>query len=256
MPWYTYYIVYSIYRNGDYIEHTEMVSTPPANDRSWLSRFNRNPELHELDRLPCNHGGGGEGGGALSLPSFEAFFGQSGEVLYYSPQIKMFFAPFLARCVGSFENWERFFTSLFMGGTVREAKQLLNLASDCAGCMHVRSPIHSIWNPDTHSLDSCRRRERAEAEDMSHLILPVNCYLTGRPLGRDTNPPPRTWSSELFHHVRSAAAQIADAVKAYILSAIHSHASDPKGKDDPEGGGEWFLAWLRAVHRVCVRVSE
>ena len=26
-------------------------------DRSWLSHFNRNPEIHELDRLACDQGG-------------------------------------------------------------------------------------------------------------------------------------------------------------------------------------------------------
>ena len=61
------------------------------------------------------------------MPSFEAFFGQSGEVLYYSPHVKLLYAPFLATCVRSLANWEAFFTLLFMGGTVDEALDRLHL---------------------------------------------------------------------------------------------------------------------------------
>ena len=137
-----------------------------------------------------------------------------------------------------------------MGGTVCEAKDRLNLgAVTNAACLHIRSPLHSTMNAETHSLDVCRRRESGEARDLSHLVLPLNCYLKGRPLGRDPDPPPRTWTSELFHHIRSTAPQIAEACKDYILRAIHALASDPKGNDDVEGGGEWFVGWLRAAHR-------
>ena len=57
-------------------------------------------------------GGGGREGGvcaeerrlvgaAKSFPSFETFFGEGTDVLYYSPQVKFLYAPFLSTCVKS-----------------------------------------------------------------------------------------------------------------------------------------------------------
>ena len=43
--------------------------------------------------------------------------------------------------------------------------------------------------------------------------------------------------------------QLADAARAWSLDSIRANAQDPKGGDDPEGGGEWFVGWMRAVHR-------
>ena len=90
--------------------------------------------------------------------------------------------------------------------------------------------------------------------DMAHHILPLNSYLKAKssscPAHTGNTPAAnRTWSSALFDTVHTHDAALAHAVKKWTLHAIHTRAADPKGADDPEGGGEWFTGWLRAVHR-------
>ena len=49
------------------------------------------------------------------VPSWEAFFGGAADLLYYHPEVKADFAPFLTRCVGSADQLRRFFNFLFFG---------------------------------------------------------------------------------------------------------------------------------------------
>jgi hypothetical protein len=94
--------------------------------------------------------------------------GQASEVLYYSPYVKLMYAPLLATCVRTFANWHAFFAALFLGGSVGEAVALLSVPqaggaragagangkeqsedpricrhlSQCGdACLHIRSPI-------------------------------------------------------------------------------------------------------------------
>ncbi|CAK9016633.1 unnamed protein product [Durusdinium trenchii] len=64
-----------------------------------------------------------------AVPSFEAFFGAASDVLYYHPEVKMDYAPFLHKCVGSAEALEQFFDRLFFG-TVPEALAELTLTEE------------------------------------------------------------------------------------------------------------------------------
>jgi hypothetical protein len=83
-----------------------------ASPIEWLHLFNRNPEVLLLEQLPVVQDVSLEptrvavGDGSMSLPSFESFFGQSSDILYYTPHVKMMFSPFLATCVGSLAAWE------------------------------------------------------------------------------------------------------------------------------------------------------
>ena len=83
-----------------------------ASPIEWLHLFNRNPEVLLLEQLPVVQDVSLEsarvsvGDGSMSLPSFESFFGQSSDILYYTPHVKMLFSPFLATCVGSLAAWE------------------------------------------------------------------------------------------------------------------------------------------------------
>ena len=73
-----------------------------ASPIEWLHLFNRNPEVLLLEQLPVVQDVSLEsarvsvGDGSMSLPSFESFFGQSSDILYYTPHVKMLFSPFLA----------------------------------------------------------------------------------------------------------------------------------------------------------------
>ena len=81
----------------------------------------------------------------FTYPSFEGFFGQNSENLYYSKCVKLSYSPFLGKCVQSLAKWEQFFTNLFLGGTIVDALSLLNL-EDSKEYVYVRSPIQTVEN--------------------------------------------------------------------------------------------------------------
>jgi len=197
----------------------------------------------------------------VTFPSFELFFGQNTDVLYYDPHVKVAYAHFLARCVKSPENWETFFASLFFGGTVVEALSALDLRPNRRPYLHIRSPILKDWNPKTGEYEWSRRND--DEMDVTSPFLPVGCHL--KAAGSD---PPRTWSSQIYADLSSSGdsggggggggkgggpgpspAEVALSAREWALEEIRRHSLDPKGTDDEHGGGEWFLAYLRAVHR-------
>lgn len=188
----------------------------------------------------------------FTFPSFELFFGTNTDNIYYSPHIKLAYSPFLANCVGSLDIWRAFCTTLFFGGTIPDALALLNLDdSNSRGSVHIRSPILQQWDPET---ESYLWKERDECEDyISCPYFPHTVHLIAR-----GSSPPRTWSSQLFHNLFSydndvqgpnSRRSIALAIQSWILNSIQKHMVDPKTSDDPDCGGEWFVAFLRAVHR-------
>ena len=91
---------------------------------------------------------------------------------------------------------------------------------------------------------------------MAHHVFPASSHLVARgAAGAEAagwaldTVSARTWSSSLFEKVRKRAPRLAATVKEWTLRKSQHHAVDPKGHDDPEAGGEWFAAWLRAAHR-------
>jgi hypothetical protein len=183
-------------------------------------------------------------GADFTFPSFEGFFGQNTDFLYYSPHVKLYYSPFLAKCVKSSDNWEQFFTNLFLGGTIPDALALLDLDQN-KDHIYVRSAIQKICNEDTGSF------EYTERDDGEHYItypfFPFIFYLCAK-----ESSPPRTFSSQLFARVcdrGSEPARIAQAAREWALAKVQQCADDPKGNDDPQCGGEWFAAYLYAVHR-------
>jgi len=193
----------------------------------------------------------------FTFPSFEGFFGGISDILYYNPNVKVAYSPFIFHCVRSLDNWKAFFTALFFGGTIPEALEMLDLrAVDSRNCVHIRSPIHQEWDPQSNSYTW---KERDEEE----------CYITcpffpfAFHLVAKGSSPPRTWSSQLFanlcdsdqeqceisHHHSNSRRNLALAIKSWILHSIHRNMEDPKGSDDKECGGEWFASYLRATHR-------
>jgi len=173
----------------------------------------------------------------LTFPSFEGFFGQATEYLYYSPHVHLSYAPFLAKCVGSMNRWHQFFTSLFFdGATISEALQLLTLTESTLPYAHVRSPLCMLPGGRYHA--------RSDGEHyITYPYFPHEFYLTDK----DSD---RTISSNLYHRLSSPETnELAKKALEWTLKRIKQCCADPKQADDEECGGEWFEAYLRAFHR-------
>ena len=191
----------------------------------------------------------------FTFPSFELFFGQNTDNLYYSPHVKLAYSPFLANCIQSLDNFEDFFIRLFFGGTVPDALDRLNiLETSTRGHVHVRSPILKRWDPESNSYIW---EERDDGEEYNTCpYFPSTFHLVAR-----GSFPPRTLSSQLYSNLHdfrgnegngqksSSRRQVALAIKSWIINSIRRNMDDPKASDDMETGGEWFEAYLRAVHR-------
>ena len=171
-------------------------------DGRCLPDWEDNPEERELDRLRENDvlkdddesRSDNEIDTEVSLvtfPSFEGFFGQNTDVMYYSPHCKVAYGPFLGQCATSYEKWTEFFCNLFLGGSIIEALSVIDISERKRPYLHVRSPIMKSWNATTGEYEWHKRSN--EECDLTFPMLPVKCFLKAK----GTNPA-RTWSSNLF----------------------------------------------------------
>ena len=182
----------------------------------------------------------------FTFPSFEGFFGQSADCLYYSPHVRLSFSPFLAKCVGSLPKWETFCSELFFGGTVQSALTLLDFANRDA--THVRSPLLQYRNPASNAVEYKLRQDGEHY--ITYPFFPSIFYV----VSADCASPPaqRTWSSALFAKLHESSSECKDAalsIRAWTMENIAQQSKDPKRADDEACGGEWFEAYLRAFHR-------
>ena len=184
-------------------------------------------------------------GDDFTFPSFEGFFGQSTDFLYYSPHVHLYYSPFLAKNVKSLANWGDFFTGLFLGGTISEALELLDLGQGARDHLYVRSPIRKSWNDEKECFEYTHR------EDSEHYItypfFPFLFYLCA-----NGSNPPRTFSSQIFARLCEEGeepSRVATAAREWTVAKVKQHCSDPKAFDDPQCGGEWFCAYLYHAHR-------
>ncbi|KAL7529947.1 hypothetical protein ACHAXR_005418 [Thalassiosira sp. AJA248-18] len=183
----------------------------------------------------------------ITFPSLESFFGQSTDILYYTPNFKVAYAPFLGKCVQSFDKWDSFFTELFFGGTVDRALSMLELSSNTSrSTLHIRSPIMKCWNAEIGEYEWHKREN--EESDLTLPMLPIKSFLKAR-----GSSPARTWSSMIFASLEEGDCQelrdMAIHIRQWVLGDIAKHCENPKLSDDEIGGGEWFLAYLRQCHR-------
>lgn len=226
-------------------------------DGRWLPDWEHSPEEMELDRLreagilkdDGKSESDDEADGEVSLitfPSFEGFFGQNSDILYYSPHCKVAYGPFLGQCVASYEKWHQFFSCLFLGGSVSEALSVIDMSESKRSYLHVRSPIMKAWNGATGEYEWHKRSN--EEHDLTFPMLPVKCFLKAR-----GSNPARTWSSHLFALLEQDGSEelreLAVAAREWVLGDIKTHCTDPKHSDDEIGGGEWFLSYLREAFR-------
>ncbi|OLQ10319.1 hypothetical protein AK812_SmicGene5993 [Symbiodinium microadriaticum] len=179
--------------------------------------------------------------GSPTVPSWEAFFGASSELLYYSPHIRGDFVPFLACVLKPPEAKRRqgvlleFFQHLYCG-KVSDAFAMLRQDGGARSCLRVRSALH--LRPDQKSY---KRRQ-----DVRRLI-PVHCAPVDRFLKARNSDPPRTWISDLAEQVKKGGAEdVVRAAQSWYLRSVEAFLSNPKAQDVE---GDYFVAWLRECHR-------
>lgn len=177
----------------------------------------------------------------ITIPSFEGFFGQGTDIMYYSPHCKISFATFLNQCVGSYTNWDSFFVELFFGGKIETALSMLDLTERTLPYSHLRSPILQHWDGEGYSW-----KERNDDEcEITMPLFPFKRHLKAK-------GSPTTWTSQLFSAIMESEdavlRELATSSKNMILEHIQRQSMDPKRADD-EFGGDWFLAYLRECHR-------
>mmetsp|Transcript_20602 Transcript_20602/g.38909 ORF Transcript_20602/g.38909 Transcript_20602/m.38909 type:complete len:306 (+) Transcript_20602:1439-2356(+) len=225
-------------------------------DGRCLPDWNHSPEENELDRLRGsgilkNDDGGDQHSemedsitDLITYPSIESFFGQCTDIIYYTPNFKVAYGPFLGECVQSFDKWNSFFTELFFGGTCDRAISSLDLSSK--EHLHIRSPIMKFWNVETGEYEWHKRED--EEHDLSLPLFPIKCFLKAK-----GSVPARTWSSSIFAELMESDCQelrnMSIHARQWALNDIAQHCKNPKLSDDEIGGGDWFLAYLRQCHR-------
>lgn len=174
---------------------------------------------------------------APPLPSWEAFFGAAADLLYYHPEVKADYAPFLAGCFGDARKLFDFFDALYFG-TVPDAVSTINLGADVRPMARIRS---LAYQPDPTAPVQRRPKERPQIPVKA---APVDCYLKAR----GVEGPPRTWVSGVAAQLAShgdEAASIVMATRAAYTRAVEHLLSDPKNADKD---GDYFEAWLREVY--------
>jgi hypothetical protein len=218
-------------------------------EKEYIKLYNQGSIIELKERESSD----GEEG--FTFPSFEGFFGQCTELLYCSPHVKVGYSAFMAKCVKSLNVWESFFSTLFFGGTISDALDMLDLNEDNRKYLYIRSPIHRVSN---ESCNSYKFRSRAECDHyITFPFFPFLFYLHSQ--NQNSPQQPRTVSSDLFAFLAehqggattasAATATIAMQARDWTLEKIQKWSADPKNNDDQACGGEWFEAFLFAAHR-------
>mmetsp|Transcript_52464 Transcript_52464/g.127002 ORF Transcript_52464/g.127002 Transcript_52464/m.127002 type:complete len:553 (-) Transcript_52464:62-1720(-) len=231
------------------------------NEHKGRHRDHRNHHHHDESNLD------------LTFPSFEAFFGQNTDFLYYSHHLlSVCYSPFLAFNVKSIDSWESFFTRLFLTGTIAEALSYLDLYDDDRKQhVYIRSPILKEWDPTTKSwkletrydtdeyiipflpygfhLKAITRDDDAAHTSAARNVLRIESKVDNDIMSRQST---RTWSSQLYadliNQSESNLILFADDVTNWTIHRIERVSKDPKSEDDKDSGGEWFVSYLNAVH--------
>mmetsp|Transcript_100696 Transcript_100696/g.323321 ORF Transcript_100696/g.323321 Transcript_100696/m.323321 type:complete len:731 (+) Transcript_100696:3-2195(+) len=169
------------------------------------------------------------------VPSWEGYFSAAAELLYYSPQVKADYAPFLARCVGSRKAAWNFFEALYFR-TIPEAIAAINLGTETRPFAQTRSLAYQP--PGGGPLF---RRLAVQSK------IPVRAPPLERCLKARGSNPPRTWISGIADRLQKAGcSELVIAVQKWFRESVEYLLTDPKEADEE---GDYFAAWLRACHR-------
>jgi hypothetical protein len=169
------------------------------------------------------------------VPSWEAFFGATAELLYYSHGVKVDFAPFLRACIGSADNFRMFFKELYFG-TLSGAFEKLHINSKTLPMTRIRS---STWDRNKPGSSPVIRWDIREIVPFQ--VAPYDLCLKSR-----SSAVPRTWVSALLEQIRCAgASDLATAAETWYMDSVEKLLADPKTGDST---GDYFAAWLRECH--------
>jgi hypothetical protein len=169
------------------------------------------------------------------MPSWEAFFGASAQLLYYNSGVKADFAPFLRACVGNADSLRNFFRELYFG-TVAEAISNLSYDETTRPMTRVRS---LTWDQTIAGAPKIIRPDARELLPVQ--AAPIECYVKA-----SGSEPSRTWISGLAEQIRQAGGtDVVAAAQAWYMGSVDDLISDPKMGDD---SGDYFAAWLRECH--------
>lgn len=222
-------------------EGSEEASLRDAFQKLLLQPLPRDTELVELDKLRAKQvlvdgsRRSTQQETSPAVPSFEAYFGCAADLLYYHPEVKADFTPFLTQCVGSADALRRFFAALFFE-TVPEALAQIKLADDVRPFTRLRS---LAFQPQ--ALEAALLRRPSERPRIPVKAMPVDRFLKAR-----GTEPPRTWVSALAERVRSLGAEATGAAaRAAFEREVERLLADPKAADKE---GDYFEAWLRECH--------
>ncbi|KAK3261655.1 hypothetical protein CYMTET_29450 [Cymbomonas tetramitiformis] len=183
-----------------------------------------------------------DSGEDVVIPSWEAFFGCVGELILYSPHVKVDFAPFLSQCVRDVETLNRFFVSLYFG-TIEDAVATLHLGPSTLQYTRIRSPLRLTIDPSQPQSEVAAVHKRRS----DHGYVPVKGAPLGGCLKAQGSMPPQTFASALGTKVRArGGGDLVDAAQAWYLSSVQKLLEDFRRNDSE---GDYFLAWLRASHR-------
>jgi len=165
------------------------------------------------------------------LPSWELFFGQAAEYLYYSGNVKTDYAPFLATCLPTTERLLNFFDELYFGTVPQAIAHLGHLDDNARSLTRIKSLAHI--GPE-------RVLSRRPTDDgLTNLkAAPIDRYLKAR-----GSQPPRTWVSGLAATLRAAGGeQFLEGVQSWYRKCVMKLLANPKHVDR---SGDYFNAWLR-----------
>eukprot|EP00928_Gymnodinium_smaydae_P007251 TRINITY_DN12616_c0_g1_i1.p1 TRINITY_DN12616_c0_g1~~TRINITY_DN12616_c0_g1_i1.p1 ORF type:complete len:496 (+),score=93.95 TRINITY_DN12616_c0_g1_i1:548-2035(+) len=169
-----------------------------------------------------------------ALPSWEAFFGGAADILYYHPEVKADYTPFLTQCVGSADSLVQFFDELYFG-TVPAAVAHIKLDDETRAFSRIRSLAYRS-EPGASLL-----RRPQERPHLPVKVAPLEQFLKAR-----GSSPARTWVSGLAESLRSQGAEeLVDATRDFYKSEVAELLADPKAADKD---GDYFEAWLRECH--------
>jgi len=197
----------------------------------------RDQEAIELDALRAKEAVKSEKPPSQSqpaLPSWEAFFGCAADVLYYHPEVKADFTPFLTKSVGSSDKLRSFFDLLFFG-TIPEAVAELRLGAEERPFSRIRS---LAFRPEN---GAALLRRPPERPCIPVKAAPLDSFLKAR-----GSEPPRTWVSGLAESLKMAGVEeVVVAARAAFWVDLERLLANPKDNDKE---GDYFEAFLRECH--------
>jgi len=170
------------------------------------------------------------------LPSWELYFGQTAELLYYSGGVKADYAPFLRTCLPTPARVLSFFEDLYFGTVPQAISHFGDLDEEARSLTRIRSRGHLAAPARTLS------RRPSDLGILPVKAAPIDKYLKAR-----GSNPPRTWVSGLAAKVQAeeGGMQFVEVLRTWYRKSVMKLLANPK---DGDRSGDYFAAFLREAH--------